>query len=138
MIHIINNIRKVECIEAYHLQHSDIIADRGVFLNVYQQFEKISTIGLSSVEISDKIENNQRVFTTKLTMTRCEKLLPGSKKYCFKVTTVTGSEFLIGSADKPYPVIENSESFPSSPGNKSGATVTVTYTSTIPMLAILD
>ena len=76
MIHIINNIRKVECIEAYHLQHSDIIADRGVFLNVYQQFEKISTIGLSSVEISDKIENNQRVFTTKLTMTRCEKLLP--------------------------------------------------------------
>ena len=55
MIHIINNIRKVECIEAYHLQHSDIIADRGVFLNVYQQFEKISTIGLSSVEISDKI-----------------------------------------------------------------------------------
>ena len=71
-------------------------------------------------------------------MTRCEKLLPGSKKYCFKVTTVTGSEFLIGSADKPYPVIENSESFPSAPGGKSGATVTVTYTSTIPMLAILD
>lgn len=70
MVHLIQNIRKVECVEAYHLQHSDIIADRGVWLNVYQQFNPISTIGLSSVEISDKIENKQRVFTTKLTMFR--------------------------------------------------------------------
>ena len=38
MVHLIQNIRKVECIESYHLQHSDIIADRGVWLNVYQQF----------------------------------------------------------------------------------------------------
>lgn len=138
MVHLIQNIRKVECIEAYHLQHSDIIADRGVWLNVYQQFNPISTIGLSSVEISDKIENKQRVFTTKLTMFRTEELLPGSKKFCFKVTTITGSQFLIGCADKPYPVIQNEESFPSAASGKSGVTVTVTLTSTIPMLSILD
>lgn len=113
MVHLIQNIRKVECIEAYHLQHSDIIADRGVWLNVYQQFSPISTIGLSSVEISDKIENKQRIFTTKLTMFRSKKLLPGAKKLCFKVTTVTGSQFLIGSSEKPYPVIQNEETFPS-------------------------
>lgn len=138
MVHLIQDIRKVECIEAYHLQHSDIIADRGVWLNVYQQFNPISTIGLSSVEISDKIENKQRVFTTKLTMFRTEKLLPGSKKFCFKVTTITGSQFLIGCADKPYPVIQNDETFPSAANGKSGVTVTVTLTSTIPMLSILD
>lgn len=138
MVHLIQNIRKVECIEAYHLQHSDIIADRGVWLNVYQQFNPISTIGLSSVEISDKIENKQRVFTTKLTMFRTEKLLTGSKKFCFKVTTITGSQFLIGCADKPYPVIQNDETFPSAANGKSGVTVTVTLTSTIPMLSILD
>lgn len=103
MVHLIQNIRKVECIEAYHLQHSDIIADRGVWLNVYQQFSPISTIGLSSVEISDKIENRQRIFTTKLTMFRSKKLLPGAKKFCFKVTTVTGSQFLIGSSENPTP-----------------------------------
>lgn len=138
MVHLIQNIRKVECIEAYHLQHSDIIADRGVWLNVYQQLNPISTIGLSSVEISDKIENKQRVFTTKLTMFRTEKLLTGSKKFCFKVTTITGSQFLIGCADKPYPVIQNEESFSSAASGKSGVTVTVTLTSTIPMLSILD
>lgn len=137
MMHLINNIRQVECIEAYHLQQSDIITDRGVWLNVYQHFDKIDTIGLSSVEISDKIENNQRVFTTKLIMSRKAKLLPGSKKLCFRVTTVTGSQFLIGCADKPYPVVQNAETFPSVPSSKSGTTVTVTYTSTIPMLAIL-
>lgn len=138
MVHLIQNIKKVECIEAYHLQHSDIIADRGVWLNVFQQFSPISTVGLSSVEISDKIENKQRIFTTKLTMFRTIKLLPGAKKLCFRVTTVTGSSFLIGCADKPYPVIQNEETFPSAAGGKSGVTVTVTLTSLIPMLAILD
>ena len=137
MVHLIQNIKKVECIEAYHLQHSDIIADRGVWLNVFQQFSPISTVGLSSVEISDKIENKQRIFTTKLTMFRTTKLLPGAKKLCFRVTTVTGSSFLIGCADKPYPVIQNEETFPSATGGKSGVTVTVTLTSLIPMLAIL-
>lgn len=136
MVHLIQNIKKVECIEAYHLQHSDIIADRGVWLNVFQQFSPISTVGLSSVEISDKIENKQRIFTTKLTMFRTTKLL-GAKKLCFRVTTVTGSSFLIGCADKPYPVIQNEETFPSAAGGKSGVTVTVTLTSLIPMLAIL-
>lgn len=138
MVHLIQNIKKVECIEAYHLQHSDIIADRGVWLNVFQQFSPISTVGLSSVEISDKIENKQRIFTTKLTMFCTTKLLPGAKKLCFRVTTVTGSRFLIGCADKPYPVIQNEETFPSAAGGKSGVTVTVTLTSLIPMLAILD
>lgn len=138
MVHLIQNIKKVECIEAYHLQHSDIIAGRGVWLNVFQQFSPISTVGLSSVEISDKIENKQRIFTTKLTMFRTTKLLLGAKKLCFRVTTVTGSRFLIGCADKPYPVIQNEETFPSAAGGKSGVTVTVTLTSLIPMLAILD
>ena len=45
MVHLIQNIRKVECIEAYHLQHSDIIADRGVWLNVYQQFSQFQPSG---------------------------------------------------------------------------------------------
>ena len=138
MVHLIQNIKKVECIEAYHLQHSDIIADRGVWLNVFQQLSPISTVGLSSVEISDKIDSKQRIFTTKLTMFRTTKLLPGAKKLCFRVTTVTGSSFLIGCADKPYPVIQNEETFPSAAGGKSGVTVTVTLTSLIPMLAILD
>lgn len=138
MVHLLQNIKKVECIEAYHLQHSDIISDRGIWLNVFQQFSTISTIGLSSVEISDKIENKQRIFTTKLTMFRTAKLLPGSKKLCFRVTTVTGSQFLIGCADKPYPIIQNDENLPSADTGKSGVTVTVTLTSTIPMLSILD
>ena len=89
MVHLIQNIRKVECIEAYHLQHSDIIADRGVWLNVYQQFSPISTIGLSSVEISDKIENKQRHFhhqthhvPVKEAATWCQKvLLQGNNRH---------------------------------------------------------
>lgn len=138
MIGLLNNIRKVELIEAFHLQHSDIVAERGVWLNVYQQFTPIETIGLSSVEISDKIENRQRVFTTRLNMLCRTKLLPGARKYCFRVTTVTGSQFLIGCSQKPYPVIQNSESFPSAAGGRSGVTVTVTLVSVIPMLTILD
>lgn len=137
MISLLNNIRKVELIEAYHLQHSDIIAERGVWLNVYQQFTPVETIGLSSVEISDKIENRQRVYTTKLTMLCLYNLLPGAKKYAFRLTTVTGSQFLIGCSEKPYPMIQNSEKFPSAAGDRSGVTVTVTLVSVIPVLAIL-
>lgn len=138
MAQILHNIKKVEMIETYHLTHCDIIPSRGIYMNVPQFFDEINTIGLSSVEVSDKIENKTRLFTTKLSFFTENKLLPGNKKYAFRVTDIQDNKYMIGTSCKPFTIITNTDSYPSIDTGKSGNTVTVTYISTVPMLKVLD
>ena len=138
MIHQLPFIKKVEAIDAYHLVHCDIIKDRGVLLNVTQIFEEIPLIGFASCEISDKIENNTRIFSIKLQIHSTSALTVSDRNLCFRLTTVTGSQFLLGCYDKPYPTVTNEQSYPSAATGHSGNIITATLNSTLPLLAILD
>ena len=138
MIQLINNISKVESIEAYHLEHADIIRNKGILLNVTQIFTEIPIVGLASCRISDKIEGCTRVYTSELKMHCCNQLQPEGKKLCFRLTTVTGKQFLLGTWVRPYPVITNDELMPSRRSDRSGSEVSVKLVAVVPLLAILD
>lgn len=125
-------------IESKHLVNSTIVNNSGIFLDIYRPFDELDTIGLSSVESSDKIDNKVRVYTSKLVSFLPERIKAGNKKLCFRVTTVSGERFLIGTDKAPYPVVTFNETYPNSPSAKCGCTMTVTYSNTIPMLSQLD
>lgn len=125
-------------IEAKHLINSTILDNSSVLLEVYRPFESLDTIGLSAVESSDKIENKVRIYSSKLTALIPERLEIGNKKMCFRVTTVSGEQFLIGTDQRPFPIVTFSENYPNSVSTKCGCTMTVTYSNTIPMLLQLD
>ena len=138
MYSVLKQIKKIEVIEARHLVNSTIINDNSILLQVYRPFSVLNTVGLSSVEKSEKIENKVRIYTSKLTALLPEGFEVGNKKLCFRVTTVSGQRFLIGTDKRPYPIVTFNENYPNSPSTRCGSTMTVTYSNTIPMLLQLD
>lgn len=138
MSSILKHIKKVEIIEAKHLVNSTIINDNSILLQIYRPFSILDTVGLSSVETSEKIENKVRIHTSKLTALLPEGFEVGNKKLCFRVTTVSGKRFLIGTDKQPFPIVTFSENYPNSTSIRCGSTMTVTYSNTIPMLLQLD
>lgn len=138
MYSVLKQIKKVEMIEAKHLINSIIINDDSILLQMYRPFSVLDTVGLSSVETSEKIENKVRIHTSKLTALLPEGLKVGNKKLCFRVTTVSGQQYLIGTDKKPFPIVTFNENYPNSASTKCGSTMTVTYSNTIPMLLQLD
>lgn len=135
---VLKQIKKVEVIEAKHLVNSTIINDNSILLQVYRPFSVLNTVGLSSVEKSEKIENKVRIHTSKLTALLPEDFEVGNKKLCFRVTTVSGKQYLIGTDKRPFPIVTFNENYPNTASTKCGSTMTVTYSNTIPMLLQLD
>ena len=138
MKHLLSNIKTVEVFDASELRESVIVRDRGIILRYVLAPQKISLNGLASCEISDKIQNNQKIFSINLQMHCCSRLDDGGHHLCFRLTTVSGSQFIMGTVDRPYPVISNNEFMPSAPTAQSGVKVTVTLDSFYPLLAVLN
>jgi len=123
----IKHIKKVEVIEACYITKTNLIGNRYVVVEHDSDFTQLDTKGLSQLDISDKIENKVRIYTLKLVAQTLERFIVGNKKFVFKVTAVSGECYLIGTEERPYPVINNSESYPNEPAGKAGNTLTVTY-----------
>ena len=123
----LNFINRVEMIEAEKLSSSIFIPGVGVYLNTPLTFQKLETIGLSSLEFTDKIENKSRIVTQKLTSSIYERFPVGNQKYCFLLTTASGRQYLIGGKDRPYPLITFTDSRPDNAASKCAVTMLVTY-----------
>ena len=64
----------------------------------------------AKLEITDKIEDGQRFYTHKLTFRTCREDLDMSGNYAYLVTTIEGKRYLIGNRERPYPIINMSDS----------------------------
>lgn len=132
------SIKKVERCPATALANTEQIFNLGILLKGYNDFEKIDIIGLASVEITDKVEDKQRVYTTKLLFKTASSPDMDEDKFCYRLTTVAGSQFLLGTKDRPYTLFSSVELLPDSPTDKTGCTCTVTYTNLFSHLSIID
>ena len=78
------------------------------------------------LEISSKIEDKVEIFTTKLTFReKCCHAYPLTP--AFKVRSADGTEMVIGSSDRPYPVITQSQKLSSGNSDSQLWELTVTY-----------
>lgn len=68
----------------------------------------------AKLEITDKIEDGVRFYTHKLTFRTCHEDLDMRANYAYVVTTIEGKRYLIGSAGRPYPIINMSDVHPDS------------------------
>lgn len=135
---VLKNIKKVEAIEASFLNDITVIHGIGVMLNYWRNFTEIPLSDLAEVEINSIIENKCRLYSLKLSFHTPESFDAGVRDLCYRVTTVNGSQFLIGTSRLPFPVTSSTELFPSSVTAKSGTSVEVTYKNAHGMLSILD
>ena len=129
-------INRVEYCEAKDLA-SMVVVKKKYGLVPASDFIKLEIVGLASVEIADKIENKERLFTSKLTVFLPDRLEVGNKKLCFRLRSVTGECFIMGTGSRPYALLTSTRSCPDSPSSRCGNAMIATLTDTVPLLEVL-
>lgn len=135
---VLKNICKVEFIESRFLKNITIVPGKGVFLNMWRNFKKLDTVGLSSATSKSKVVKKNTIYNIKMTAFLEKQFLLVNKHLCYRLTTVTGEKYLLGTDRAPYPITNTSDNFPSVVTEKSGTTLSVEYSNTIGLLPILD
>lgn len=125
---ILKFINKVEVIDASSLSSSTFF-NQGVKLADGLPFEQICIVGLAEMEISDKVESKNRIFHHSLAAVMPHRFTVGNRKCCFRLTAVDGTQWLLGNADRPYPLVEFSDSYPSESSGKCAVTMSVSWRS---------
>ena len=126
----IHYISKVEMIDSVQLSDSIFIPGVGVYLSSGIPFDKLCTVGLSSLEISDQIENKIRFFKQKVRSVLPYSFEVGNRKLCFLLTSISGEQFLLGSKDRPFPLVTFSDLRPEGIAAKCAVTMLVNYINT--------
>lgn len=128
-MNMIKYINKVEEIDAENLASSTFFS-KGVKLADGLPFVQLCTVGLSTFEISDKVEFKNRIFQHTLTVKLAERFVSSNRKICFRLTAVDGSQYMLGSDVRPYPVITQNDSHPSDAGQSCAVMLEATWKST--------
>lgn len=107
-------IHKIEWCEAYHLQSAILMPyDRRVILRDVAPWRTLPIVGLAALETTEEMENGVRLHTTKLSATLEETFVFPERPIAFLASSVNGSRLLIGTAQRPFPLITQNTILPS-------------------------
>lgn len=138
MKQLLQNINKVEYIEPRYLLNVQLVKNDKVVLRYWRNFTSYPLAGLAKVEVDEAVDDGTRLTTIKLTArAACLHDFP-MRELCWRVTTVTGEQYLIGLNEQPFPVTVVSNDFPDSPTDRSGQQVSVTWKTPLSLLRIVD
>ena len=132
------HINKLEMVRVEELTPMRIISDTECRFTREVDFSKIDIQELVGVTIEDSYENNQRVFTTTATFSTCCKKPVTDRHMAFRVTSVDGKRYMIGTNARPFPVVREKNPYPDRPADSSLKTVTIVWKSLLPMLHIIE
>lgn len=139
MAQLLNNIIKVEwIISPRHMRNVILLDDHKAFLQYYRPFNAICLDGMASCEASESIEDGSRLTTVRLTAHTADDFQVDNRRLCWRITTVEGEQFLIGLDEQPWPVTTVVDTFPDKATERSGKTITVTWTTALGLLKIVD
>lgn len=107
-------IHKIEWCKAYHLQSALLMPhDRQAILRDVAPWRTLPIVGLAALETSEEMENGVRLHTTKLSATLEETFVFPERPVAFLASSVNGSRFLIGTAQRPFPLVNQNSVLPS-------------------------
>ena len=92
-------------------------------------FEKLNIKVPADLTLSDKMVDNVRLFTAKLTFLYCGQSFDNKRSVYF-IKLANGEKLLIGSNVRPFTTYETNQNISSSDSNSELIEVTVNYTST--------
>ena len=132
------NITKVEYIEARYLRGISIVKNTGVLLNQWYYWQELPTVGLSSLVSDSKIVDKETIFTLKLKSELRDSFTVAGRHLCYRLTTATGGQFLMGTNERPYTITNVQDNYPGEVTEKSVTILTAEYSNIYGLLAILD
>ena len=130
-------IHKIEWCEAYHLQSAILMPhDRRVILRDVVPWRTLPIVGLAALETTEEMENGVRLHTTKLSATLEETFVFPERPVVFLASSVNGSRFLIGTAQRPFPLVNQNSVLPSDSAENSFTELVVSLHSYYPLFYI--
>lgn len=87
--------------------------DRRVILRDVVPWRTLPIVGLAALETSEEVEDGVRLHTTKLSATLEETFVFPEQPVVFLASSVNGSRFLIGTAQRPFPLVNQNSVLPS-------------------------
>lgn len=94
----------------------------GIPVGIFTDITPISFFAIPICEAVDEFDNNGRRVTTSLKFVSNDNI-PTYKHLAFVITDVSGTSYIIGSRERPYPVIKSS----ANSGTPSGESKAISY-----------
>lgn len=110
--------------------------DRQAILRDVAPWRTLPIVGLAALETTEEMENGVRLRTTKLSATLEETFVFPERPIAFLASSVNGSRFLIGTAQRPFPLITQNTILPLHSSENCITELIVNYTSQINLLSI--
>lgn len=127
MQNTVDYIRKIEMVDANDIASFLIIPENKVRITMSVEPKEIPIVGLAQLEISEKVENKVIISTIKLTASICNDIDLTNRKLIFKLTSTSGIVYIIGRNFRPYPIVTNSSTRPSSTSTAFKKQLLITY-----------
>lgn len=86
------------------------------------------------LEISEKKEGGQRIYTVKLTLRTTDDTLSSLDRNVFYALDINDMVWILGSKNRPYPIVTKSVSLPESAQDNQLNTFQIDYSSILPIL----
>lgn len=132
------HINRIDYCEAYHLVSAIVLPETAsVLIREPMPWRRLPMVGLATLETSEEVKKGVRTHSAKLTATLCGgRLALPSRPLAYRLTCVNGRQYLLGTADPPFPLTTQEEKMPGNAAETSAATLVVTIQSLLPLLNI--
>ena len=133
------HIHRIEYCEAYHLASAIVLPETAsVLLREPMPWRKVPMVGLATLETSEEVKKGVRTHSNKLTATLCGgRLALPSHPLVYRLTCVNGWQYLLGTAEPPFPLTTQEEKRPGNAAETSAVSLVVSQHSYVPLLLIL-
>lgn len=105
-----------------------------VILKEVMPWSEVPIVGLAALETGDELDNGVRLHTQKITATLETQYVFPQSPTVFLITAVNGMQYLIGTADAPYPLIKQNTILSSNADENAITVLDVNLTSQFPVL----
>ena len=132
------HIHRIDCCEAYHLASAIVLPETAsVLLREPMPWKQLPMVGLATLDTSEEVKKGVRTHSAKLSATLCGgRLALPSRPLAFRLTCVNGRQYLLGTADPPFPLTAQEEKMPGNTAENSAVSLVVSLQSLLPMLKI--
>ena len=95
-------------------------------------------VGLATLETSEEVKKGVRTHSAKLSATLCGgRLALSSCPLAYRLTCVNGNQYLLGTADPPFPLTTQEDKRPGNAAETSAVALVVSWVTYIAVIQIL-
>lgn len=133
------HIHRIDCCEAYHLASAIVLPETAsVLLREPMPWRQLPMVGLATLETSEEVKKGVRTHLAKLSATLCGgRLALPSRPLAYRLTCVNGRQYLLGTADPPFPLTTQEDKRPGNAAETSAVALVVSWVTYIAVIQIL-